>query len=92
MLTVVTPEEERRLFAQFPHFETISRAAVEEELGKTQEQLSSVLLRTPEERYRELLDTRPDLLDRVPQYQLASYLGVTPESLSRIRKRLQTKA
>jgi CRP-like cAMP-binding protein len=65
---------------------------VEEELGKTQEQLSSVLLRTPEERYRELLDTRPDLLDRVPQYQLASYLGVTPESLSRIRKRLQTKA
>ena len=33
----------------------------------------------------------PDLLDRVPQYQLASFLGATPESLSRIRKRIMAK-
>ena len=46
---------------------------------------------TPENRYLNLLQTRPDLLQRVPQHQLASYLGVTPESLSRIRKRI-TKA
>jgi hypothetical protein len=37
------------------------------------------------------MQTRPDLLDRVPQYQLASYLGIKPESLSRIRKRIMKK-
>ncbi len=43
---------------------------------------------SPEERYKKLLETRSDLINRVPQYQLASYLGITPESLSRIRKRI----
>lgn len=42
----------------------------------------------PETRYKKLLETRPDLVNRVPLYQLASYLGITPESLSRIRKRI----
>jgi CRP-like cAMP-binding protein len=52
---------------------------------------TSFVLHSPEERYLNLLKTRPELLDRVPQYQLASYLGVTPESLSRIRKRIMVK-
>lgn len=42
---------------------------------------------SPEERYEELLDLSPELLDRVPHYMIASYLGITPVSLSRIRKR-----
>lgn len=62
--------------------------AMEEEMGKSHDRLSSYILSSPEERYLDLLKTRPELLERVPQYQLASYLGVTPESLSRIRKRI----
>lgn len=46
---------------------------------------------SPEERYKTLLKTRSDLIQRVPQYHLASYLGITPVSLSRMRKRLATK-
>ncbi len=46
----------------------------------------------PEERYMQLIDRRPDLIQRVPQYQIASYLGLTPQSLSRIRKRLLAKS
>jgi CRP-like cAMP-binding protein len=65
--------------------------AVEEELGKSQESMATLLLLSPEERYLHLLNTRPELLDRVPQYQLASYLGIKPESLSRIRKRIMEK-
>ncbi|MGB3541805.1 Crp/Fnr family transcriptional regulator [Rubrivirga sp.] len=42
-----------------------------------------------EERYRRLLDRSPHVILRVPQYMVASYLGVTPEALSRIRRRLR---
>ncbi len=91
IVTTSTPEEEALFFQQFPHLLPARSMAVEEEWGKSQETLSSFLLKSPEERYRHLLQTRPDLLDRVPQYQLASYLGITPESLSRIRKRIMLK-
>lgn len=91
VLSVGTPEREAAFFEQFPHLKDLARVVTEEELGKSQENLSSFIIHSPEERYRNLLETRPDLLDRVPQYQLASYLGVTPESLSRIRKRITGK-
>lgn len=45
------------------------------------------LLLSPEERYQQFLKDFPGLNQRVPQYHIASYLGLTPESLSRIRKR-----
>lgn len=45
---------------------------------------------SPEQRYLKLLETRPDLINRVPQYHLATYLGITPVSLSRMRKRIST--
>ena len=43
---------------------------------------------TPEERYRNIIKNSPQLLQRVPQYMIASYIGITPEALSRIRKRM----
>lgn len=92
IVTVGSPEQEALFFAKFPRLEPVSRLAIEEELGKSQDQLSTFILSSPEERYRQLLATRPDLLERVPQYHLASYLGVKPESLSRIRKRITIKA
>ncbi len=91
ILTIGSAEDEALFFQKFPRLEPASRMAVEEELGKSQGLLSSYILSSPEERYLNLLQTRPDLLDRVPQYQLASYLGIKPESLSRIRKRITLK-
>lgn len=91
IVTTSTPEDQAAFFEKLPRLEAVSYLAIEEELGKTQEQLTSFILRSPEERYLYLLNTRPDLIDRVPQYQLASYLGVTAESLSRIRKRIIKK-
>ena len=46
---------------------------------------------TPEQRYLKLLQCRPELLQKIPQYQIASYVGVKPESLSRIKKRIMQK-
>jgi CRP-like cAMP-binding protein len=46
-------------------------------------------VKTPEERYRYLLENRPELIQRVPQKYLASFIGITPVSLSRIRARIK---
>lgn len=48
----------------------------------------SYIKNTPEERYRELLETHPHIIRRVPQHYIASYLGITSVSLSRIRNRI----
>lgn len=50
--------------------------------------LDSFLTDTPKDRYLDLLNKDPKILQSVPQYMIASYLGITPESLSRIRKRI----
>lgn len=85
------PEDEQFFMQAMPRMEAISRKGVEFELQKNHETYAEYVMSSPEERYLNLLNTRPDLLDRVPQYQLASYLGVTPESLSRIRKRIMER-
>lgn len=53
-----------------------------------EERVVSFVTQTPEERYRLLLQNGDDLLQRIPQHYLANYLGITPVSLSRIRKRI----
>ncbi|MBL7829020.1 MAG: Crp/Fnr family transcriptional regulator [Saprospiraceae bacterium] len=88
ILTAGTQKAQEELFQKNPKFELICRIAMEDELGKSQTKLASFMTNSPEERYLHLLDTKPELLERVPQYQLASYLGIKPESLSRIRKRI----
>ncbi|HKH62761.1 MAG TPA: Crp/Fnr family transcriptional regulator [Flavitalea sp.] len=53
-----------------------------------EERVVSFVTQTPEERYRLLLENGQDLLQRIPQHYVANYLGITPVSLSRIRKRI----
>lgn len=81
-------DTELEFYKKYPKLESISRMMVEQDFGKTQQILSSYITSNPEEKYLNLLKTQPKLINRVPQYQLASYLGITPESLSRIRKRI----
>lgn len=88
IVVVVNSEKEKAFYKKFPRFEEIARMETEKMLGKNQEQLSNFITKSPEERYKHLSSLKPELLQRVPQHQIASYLGVTPESLSRIRKRI----
>lgn len=88
IITVSNPEMEADIFAQFPKFETLCRMLSEELLAKEQLNLDAFKISSPEQRYIKLMEKRPDLIQRVPQYQLASYLGITPQSLSRLRSRL----
>ena len=50
--------------------------------------LEAFVLLTPEERYQELISSNPTLINRVPDKYIANIIGITPVSLSRIRKRL----
>jgi len=61
---------------------------MEQELVIYQDIVASFITLSPEQRYRKFLAERPDLIQRIPQYYLASFIGVKPESLSRIRKRI----
>lgn len=88
MVVVGNEEKAQDIFKKFPRLETTSRAVLETVLAEQQKRITSYLTDTPEQRYLNLLAHRPDIFQRVPQYQIASYIGVKPESLSRIRKRL----
>jgi len=90
VLAVMNIESEYELFKKYPEFESVCRTGIEEQLEKYQELLVTFMSFSPMQRYKNVLKNRPDLIQRVPQYQLASYLGITPESLSRIRKRISS--
>lgn len=91
VMCVITKKSEDELIARWPVFETLCRVEVEKYLGEAQEKMMKFLISPPEKRYADLVKERPGLVQRVPQYMLASYLGIKPESLSRIRKRLVTR-
>lgn len=82
-LILETGKTETNLFANW------GRKFAETEFLQTEERLISLLFTTASERYRELLKDNPDLLQRMPLECLASYLGITPVSLSRIRAKLK---
>ncbi len=72
-------------------FELIARIATENELITCQNMIASFVTKSAKERYVELLETNSDLFQRVPQQYIASFLGVSPETLSRIKKRVFAK-
>ena len=85
------PEKDKDLYAAFPALASITRNMIEQDLGRTKSSFAKFRTSSPEERYLGLLEERPELPQRVPQNILASYLGMTPESLSRIKRRIHKK-
>jgi CRP-like cAMP-binding protein len=77
--------------SKFPRFDTLCRILSEELLAKQQVDFDAFKTSSPEQRYLNLIEKRPDLIQRVPQHQLASYLGIKPQSLSRLRARILEK-
>ncbi|MCU0435605.1 MAG: Crp/Fnr family transcriptional regulator [Bacteroidia bacterium] len=92
ILTISNSDMEAEVNSKFPKFETICRLMAEELLAKQRIDFDAFKTSSPEQRYLNLLQKRPDLIQRVPQQQLASYLGITPQSLSRLRARIIEKS
>ncbi|MFM9943766.1 MAG: Crp/Fnr family transcriptional regulator [Bacteroidia bacterium] len=75
-------------YEKYPQLQKFGRLIAEKFLLDVIERSNSLLFSTPEDRYNKLAINNPQLLQRVPQYMIASFIGVTPEALSRIRKRM----
>jgi len=88
ILTVGTQDLEKEMCERIPRLQSIILEETQKIAGKAQDEFASFVSSSPEDRYRNFLETKGHLFNRVPQHQIASYLGITPESLSRIRKRI----
>jgi len=91
ILLVSNADTEAEINRKFPKFEIMCGILSQELLAKQQIDFDEFKNSAPEQRYMNLLQKRPDLIQRVPQHQLASYLGIKPQSLSRLRARILEK-
>ncbi|MBB6479869.1 Crp/Fnr family transcriptional regulator [Spirochaeta isovalerica] len=88
---VGSPQLEGEMLGKYPQLEKMARIMGEKMMSGYQDSYRTFKMSSPEERYLNLVENNPDLIQRAPQYQIASYLGIKPESLSRIRKRISRK-
>ena len=86
-IVMITFDNLQMLYKEIPAAERFGRLIAEQKLIQMHDKTSAFLMETPEERYVKLLKMKPDIVQRVKQYYIAQYLGIRPESLSRIRKR-----
>jgi CRP-like cAMP-binding protein len=91
ILLVSNSDMEAEVNSKFPKFDLMCKMLSEELLAKERVDFDEFKTSSPEQRYLNLLQKRPDLIQRVPQHQLASYLGIQPQSLSRLRARIVEK-
>jgi CRP-like cAMP-binding protein len=82
--------EMEEIFAKNHQLERFGRYFIQQELAQAVKIYEGHLFYSPEERYLKFIEKYPDLMNRVPLKHLSSFLGITPVSLSRIRKRITT--
>ena len=87
-LVVADNERGNAMLREFPEFQQIAQEVLEQEIMRQQHALAKYINESAEQRYLSMQESRPDLINRLPQYLIASYIGVKPEPLSRIRRRI----
>ena len=86
-VSTINRDDFYHLIEQTPSLKQIYEEKLIDRFHVYQQLFLSRIKNTPQQRYEELLKEYPDIIQRVPQHYIASYLGITPVSLSRIRKR-----
>jgi CRP-like cAMP-binding protein len=88
---IIRKENLQKLYTECPKYETFGRLMAEQVAQRATEIAMSLSSEKPEERFQNLIKKQPDLFQRIPQKYIANFLGISPESLSRIRHRIYTK-
>jgi CRP-like cAMP-binding protein len=88
---ILSGEDQQLLYTKVPKFERFFRILIENALVANQQRLIDNLSSTAEDRYLHFIKKYPTIPSCVPQHNIASYLGITPEFLSKIRARLAKK-
>ena len=87
-LLLLAQADMETIYAWFPVFERYFRLLMQSRYVALQERVNASLSQTASEKYQHFLRKYPGIAQRVPQHFIASYLGITPESLSRVRRQL----
>jgi len=87
-LLIISKEQLEELYSSDWRFQKTGRLVAEHLFASWEQKVREVILKTPAERYKNLLAGRQDVLQRVPQYLIASYLNITPEYLSKLRSKI----
>ena len=80
-----------RVIEMFPKYKSFHEEKIQRTFFATLNRATAAKIQSPEEKYLKLAKDQPDLFQRVPLHYIAAYLGIEPESLSRLRKRLTVK-
>ena len=90
-LLLIDPPSQQLLVDQVPSYAAAFRTGLQKHSAAKDQRIVTTLTTTAEERYLEFIARYPSLAQRVPQWMMASYLGVSPETVSRVRKNLSRK-
>jgi CRP-like cAMP-binding protein len=88
----INPEKKEKLFNQVPQMERMFRIITQRTLTVLQKRFFLAMSGSAKDRYIQLIERHPKIEQLVPQYQIASYLGILPESLSRMKKQLHAQS
>jgi CRP/FNR family cyclic AMP-dependent transcriptional regulator len=91
-LLLIHHDDKEHLFQKVPAFERMFRLMVQRSLVVLQDRFVATLAQPADIRYQAFIEKYPDIVRRVPQHYIASYLGISPEFLSRVRARMAKKA
>ena len=87
-LVLISKQAQDEIFKKVPKFETYTRLLLTGAYIAMQRRLTSVISMSLEDRYNNFTSDYPHITQRVPQHMIASYMGLKPETLSRIRKKI----
>jgi len=90
-LVLISKSAHEELLQKLPKYETFTRLNITGAYLAMQKRLTSIISSSLEERYATFTALYPNIVQRVPQHMIAAYMGLTPETLSRIRKRISSK-
>ncbi len=90
-LLLLTKQTEEQMLEKIPKMESYFRLLLQNHLIATERRLVSSLSYSAEDKYKQLIQACPTIPERVPQHMMASFLGITPETLSRLRKQISLR-